>query len=182
MIFASWSRGPFVKSVQRRLAVLAKWILASLALLAAHPVAGRDVFGVTHSWIQPPGYVHVMVHSTWLPRAVNVGVSGFHNLSASAQVAEDGSLLRVLLVNNGTAACAATVQLKGWSAAATANVTVLTANSLTAANPPGNPTLISPMTRTVGWSASGGRRMERERGPSDGARAGATSSCRRCRS
>ena len=156
MIFASWSRGPFVKSVQRRLAVLAKWILASLALLAAHPVAGRDVFGVTHSWIQPPGYVHVMVHSTWLPRAVNVGVSGFHNLSASAQVAEDGSLLRVLLVNNGTAACAATVQLKGWSAAATANVTVLTANSLTAANPPGNPTLISPMTRTVGWSASGG--------------------------
>ena len=60
-------------------------------------------------------------------------------------------------MNNGTAACTATVVLRGWPAAPTANVTLLTADSLTAANPPGDPTRISPTSRSVKWAKAGGK-------------------------
>lgn len=48
------------------------------------------------TWIQPPGYVHAMIHDSWLPKAVKANVSGpaAATISASAQIAEDGSQLR----------------------------------------------------------------------------------------
>ena len=103
------------------------------------------------SWIQPPGYVHKMVHNTWLPKAVAVSVSDACTLSVSAQMAEDSSSLRLIVVNNLTHTINASVSVVEWEAAQTANVTTLHASSLNATNPPSNPTLYSPKSSVVPW-------------------------------
>eukprot|EP00665_Eupelagonemidae_sp_cell47_P005013 gene5013-2182_t len=56
---------------------------------------GITFFLPNGSWIQPPGYVHQMIHSTWLPEAVAVNTT--RQLSCSAQRAKDGSQLRLLI-------------------------------------------------------------------------------------
>lgn len=45
------------------------------------------------TWIQPPGYVHKMIHDTWQPIALNISVSP-SSASVSAQVSEDGHTIR----------------------------------------------------------------------------------------
>lgn len=45
------------------------------------------------TWIQPPGYVHKMIHDTWQPIALNVSVTP-SSASASAQISEDGQTVR----------------------------------------------------------------------------------------
>merc|ERR1712188_158259 len=58
---------------------------------------GLTFFLPNGSWIQPPGYVHKMIHDSWLPQALAANTTG--RLSVSAQRATDGSQLRLLIVN-----------------------------------------------------------------------------------
>merc|ERR1719198_1318094 len=46
---------------------------------------GITFFLPNGSWIQPPGYVHKMIHDTWLPDAVAVNSTSLFGISASAQ-------------------------------------------------------------------------------------------------
>jgi len=108
------------------------------------------------SWLQPPGHLHAMVHHTWLPAALPVRTNGSAaNLSVSAQLAVDRSRLRLIVVNNRSTAAATSVAINGWHAARTANVTTLAAPSLDAANPPGQPDLVSPTSTTRPWRDDG---------------------------
>ena len=108
------------------------------------------------TWLQPPGHVHAMVHQTWLPGALAVRVDGSAvGLSVSAQVGEDRSKLRLLVVNNRSVAITTVVAIDGWRPGTSANVTTLDAPTLDAANPPGNPDLISPRSSMVTWHEGG---------------------------
>ena len=127
------------------------------------------------SWIQPPGYVHQMIHQTWLPFALDVdavgGTAPNATLSASAQISEDGRQLRILVANNGTASCKTDVVVNGWKKVAVkasgggsgggagfsvaANVTTLTGDG-DDANTPADPTRISPTLRALQWKEAGG--------------------------
>ena len=106
------------------------------------------------TWLQPPGYVHKMVHDTWLPGALKVSILGSDSLSVSAQIAKDRSSLRLLVVNNQTVAAEVSVAIKNWAAGGHANVTTLSAASLTADNPPhaaGLPGLVAPTNTIKPW-------------------------------
>ena len=105
------------------------------------------------TWLQPPGYVHKMVHDTWLPGALEVAVTGSSTLSVSSQIADDRGLVRLIVVNNQTSAVPASVHLEGWTAARTANVTTLLAQCLGADNPPGDTTRVSPTSALIPWDA-----------------------------
>ena len=123
------------------------------------------------SWIQPPGYVHQMIHKTWLPFAVQVdtigGTAPNATLSASAQTSEDGKHLRILVANNGTASCRTDVVVNGWEVAAagksggasiTAKLAVLSGDA-DDANTPANPTKISPTSKAVQWKQTGATQL-----------------------
>ena len=95
------------------------------------------------------------MHASWLPNAlaVRVGGSAAH-LSVSAQLADDRSRLRLIVVNNRTVGTTTSVTIDGWHATHVANVTTLAASSLDAANPPGQPDLISPVSELIPWRAA----------------------------
>ena len=122
------------------------------------------------SWPQPPGYVHQvrpllhlarqpsyycgphftflvrqMIHESWLPDAVAVETQ--LALSVSAQRAADGSKLRLLLVNSGGGEVTAAVDIDGMDTDPAVTLTTLSAADPSAANPPGQPTLVSPSTK-----------------------------------
>jgi hypothetical protein len=71
---------------------------------------------------------------------------------------EDRALLRLLATNNASAAVRASIAIGGWTAAAgaSANVTALSAPTLGADNPPGDPA-IAPTNALVPllWTADG---------------------------
>lgn len=108
---------------------------------------GITFFLPNGSWIQPPGYVHKMIYDTWLPDAVAVDTT--HSLSCSAQRAKDGSKLRLLMVNTAQQETSIRINIEGMSTNPTVTVTTLTAGDLSAANPPGQPSLVSPATKQV---------------------------------
>jgi alpha-L-arabinofuranosidase len=117
------------------------------------------------TWLQPPGYVHKMIHDTWLPLALAVAVDGSDTLSISAQIAEDRSRLRLLATNNQSTAVTAAITISGWVATSGGgettvhtNITTLSADSLGVDNPPSNPERISPKSSTSStpkWSTDG---------------------------
>lgn len=108
---------------------------------------GITFFLPNGSWIQPPGYVHKMIHESWLPDAVAVDTK--HGLSCSAQKAKDGSKLRLLMVNNAKTEIKVAVNVEGMVTNPIASITTLTATDLGAANPAGQPSLVSPTTSQV---------------------------------
>ena len=106
-------------------------------------------------------------HESWLPGALAVrieegssaaeGSGGGGGLSVSAQLATDRSQLRVLVVNNRSAAVETALTIAHWRAAAGAHasVTVLSAPSLDAANSPSEPERVSPQRWAVAWPGDG---------------------------
>jgi len=105
---------------------------------------GITFFLPNGSWVQPPGFVHKMIHDTWMPDAVAVNASS--GISCSAQRAEDGSRLRLLLVNGGREAIDVTLRVDGLLTEPNVSILTLSASDLDAANPPGDPLRISPVT------------------------------------
>merc|ERR1712019_287391 len=77
---------------------------------------GITFFLPNGSWIQPPGYVHKMIHETWLPEAVAVDTGGRGTLSCSAQRAKDGSQLRLLIVNSASEKVSVGINVDGMAA------------------------------------------------------------------
>merc|ERR1712166_720794 len=98
--------------------------------------------GPNQTWIQPPGYVHQMIHQTWLPFALKVDAVGGSapnaTLSASAQISGDGSKLRILIANNGTASCTTNIVIDGWKKKASASANTTTTTLVMASNGDGD--------------------------------------------
>ena len=73
---------------------------------------GLSFFLPNMTWLQPPGYVHAMIHESWQPLAVNFSLSpgcaaSGLNVSAgdiSAAANADGSAASVRIVNQGSEA------------------------------------------------------------------------------
>ena len=131
------------------------------------------------TWIQPPGYVHSMIASTWQPNGVEVTPripysdhpAPGSTVGASAQASDDGKtvVVRITNMDQGTAA---KVELDVPGFSGSGKPTTWTLQSVGAdgkvdpdgANPPGNPEMISPQKNsdavgvelTVGGGANGG--------------------------
>jgi hypothetical protein len=131
---------------------------------------GISFFLPNATWLQPPGYVHMMIDQTWQPNALNVSATASGNpipatTLYSAQKSNDGTTLVLRYVNFASATIPApatkvTVHLKakdGSAVQTTGTATVWTLESLdaSAANPPGDPTRISPKKSTLASFADG---------------------------
>jgi hypothetical protein len=125
---------------------------------------GISFFLPNATWLQPPGYVHQMIDQTWQPNALNVsatagGIIIPASTLYSAQKSSDGKTLVLRYVNFASATTPApatkvTVHLKakGGSVVETTGVATLwtlESSDGLGANPPGNPTLISPKKSTL---------------------------------
>eukprot|EP00055_Hartaetosiga_balthica_P017725 m.122044 g.122044 ORF g.122044 m.122044 type:complete len:822 (+) comp9387_c1_seq3:100-2565(+) len=113
---------------------------------------GITFFLPNMSWIQPPGYVHQMIHQSWLPFGVNVTTNTTNSdLSISAQVNENSSQLVVRVVNSHPQRVVVTFNV-GTSFKSTVSVLELYSLDVTGSNTPSNPTAISPSARTLDLS------------------------------
>ena len=132
---------------------------------------GIAFFLPNQTWMQPPGYVHQMISRSWQPSALNYSANSAGVAVASpqtlfsAQKSTDGKTLvmRYINFNNWTKPsdpAKVTVRLKDKRGAAvktTGEATMTTLQSLDgrAANPPGQPALISPRRRVLPSFADG---------------------------
>ncbi len=67
-------------------------------------------------WLQPPGYVTLMLSCNYLPQLVKCQVTGAEdNLDANAKRSEDGKTLVLQVVNASAKAVAARIQLGGFA-------------------------------------------------------------------
>merc|ERR1712060_802418 len=110
---------------------------------------GISFFLPNGTWLQPPGYVHKMIAETWQPNALKIDANS--STTASAQKSDDGKTL-VLRYANPAPATAVTVHLKGGMsdvAYTSATTWTLSSDDPNAANPPGQPSLISPVKATL---------------------------------
>jgi hypothetical protein len=143
------------------------------------------------TWIQPPGYVHSMIASTWQPNGLEVTPRVPYSntpppnetVGASAQASDDGKTVVVRITNmDKDTPVKVELDVPGFSGSQAAALrsssaddvsgkpTTWTLQSVGAdgkvdpdgANPPGNPTMISPQKNsgaaelTVGSGANGG--------------------------
>jgi hypothetical protein len=101
------------------------------------------------TWLQPPGYVHQMISTTWLGAGVSAMVEPGDYVSASAQVSGDWKTLIVRIVTSKP--LSVKLDIAGFPAsAAYAFMTQLT-GSLTDANTPASPDKISPKTSELAF-------------------------------
>ena len=127
---------------------------------------GMASFLPNMTYLQPPGWVHHMVTSTWQPNALAVkltagpgeqaadthGSSWNDTFSGSASCSDDGKTIQIKLVNNNTHAISVGINFEnagkllaaGPAAAATFNASVLSAPSLDSTNSVANPNLVAP--------------------------------------
>merc|ERR1711920_1127018 len=125
---------------------------------------GISFFLPNMSWLQPPGYVHKMIADTWGSRGLKVALSAqdgvntenpptYPSPSASAQLSDEGhSVVVRVAVNNATKVV---LQLNGKPVSGAVKYTTISADNLNAANPPSDPTLISPVTSTTEFPSDG---------------------------
>jgi len=128
-------------------------LLATHRLGLSHEAPLGIVFFLPNmTWIQPPGYVHQMINTTWAPNALQASVNATQSVSASAQLSADKARLVVRLTNSASAILSVTLDFATATrtlALKTANATVLWADSPLDANPPATPTAISPIKSQV---------------------------------
>ena len=112
---------------------------------------GISFFLPNATWLQPPGYIHQMIHNTWQPNALQFDPANA-TATFSAQKSDDGKTLVLRYVNDASTPTKFTVNIATCGPPlkkAPAAVWTLSSNDLNAANPPGNPTLISPVQSTI---------------------------------
>ena len=112
--------------------------------------------------MQPPGYVHSLLASTWEPLALATAISDGEIASVSAQQAADGAIVVVRLVNNAPQplnasvtlldATAAPLNLSGRSHLAAWS---LQSANLDAANTAAEPRAVSPVALHVPLESHG---------------------------
>jgi hypothetical protein len=121
---------------------------------------GISFFLPNGTWLQPPGYVHKMIDQSWQPLALNFSAS-VDSPTFSAQKSEDGKTLVLRYVNfpndspNKVTFAFATSDTEAAIVGGTATVWSLSSSDPGAANPPGQPSLISPSKKTIASFASG---------------------------
>jgi len=105
------------------------------------------------SWLQPPGYVHQIISTTWEPNglAFTANPPLGTGLSLSSQISQDGNRIVVRIVNLTPAIVSLSLNFENFSPSANANLWTLTAQSLSDANTPGNPSKISPVHSSQAW-------------------------------
>ncbi len=123
-----------------------------------HNDQGLSFFLPNGTWLQPPGWVKAMVGSTTMAAGA-AGVlgapttwqtPGLQAVSLSAQKAADGSALLILAANTNYNASWVNITVAGMAVRCD-NVTAVTlsAPTLDAANPAGDPFLVSPVVSTL---------------------------------
>lgn len=112
---------------------------------------GISFFLPNMTWLQPPGYVHQMVDSTWQPNGLNVMGAGSDS-TFSAQKSDDGKTVVLRYVNYGVDEVKVTVTLTGESASGSGTgipklvqMWTIASDDPNAANSPANPTAVSPV-------------------------------------
>jgi alpha-L-arabinofuranosidase len=106
-------------------------------------------------WLQPPGYVHQMIDQTWHQNALKVTSDGTGAGTISAQKSDDGKTLVLRVVNYAGKDKLApptqfTVKIDPPPASKKpATVWTMRSTDPLAANPPGQPSLISPKESTL---------------------------------
>ena len=105
------------------------------------------------TFVQPAGYVHVMLAAAWQPNALRISGPGTAApYSASAQLSDDGLAITLQAVNTGASAGSIAFSVSGFAAAGdAANVTIINATDYWAGNTPAYPTRISPLSKVVSW-------------------------------
>ena len=111
---------------------------------------GISFFLPNMTWIQPPGYVHAMIAKAWQPNGVNA-TSYDAKLKLSAQVSDDGRTAAVSLANDDAQPKLLTLTVAGVHPSAVAQATTLFAanGDVETANPPSDPTRVSPQPLAV---------------------------------
>jgi len=112
---------------------------------------GISFFLPNMTWLQPPGYVHKMIAQSWQPNAL--AFTGANNTAFSAQSSEDGKSVVLRFVNSASQQQSATVTLQQDGAAlgvsTSAQMVTMSSSDPGAANPPGDPTLVSPKSSSL---------------------------------
>jgi hypothetical protein len=125
---------------------------SSIPLMTSHHTEGISFFLPNMTWLQPPGYVHQMIASTWAAQAVGASISAPGAASASAQV-NNGSVTYIRLASS--AADTVALVFNGSPFAGTVKQTTISSSDLNGANPPADPTHISPQSTTHVLSGDG---------------------------
>eukprot|EP01047_Picozoa_sp_COSAG01_P038337 COSAG01_NODE_3106_length_6575_cov_25.785207_4_plen_287_part_00 len=125
---------------------------------------GISLFLPNATWLQPPGWVHKLLHSTWQPNGLAVtpldhwGRAGDRmnaTVGASAQASDDGQTVVVRITNQGDQAANVTLTVPGFSGSTRAGPTTWLLRPLVtegsswwpdkgSGNTPFQPTRISP--------------------------------------
>jgi hypothetical protein len=120
---------------------------------------GLSFFTQNASWLQPPGFVHAMITATWADNAVDVqwlaGGGANAVITASAQVAANGTTAYVRLANPGAEASTVGLQLSGWKTVSPAVTSWTLANAdANAANTLAQPSAVSPVVANLNLPCS----------------------------
>ena len=105
------------------------------------------------TFVQPVGYVHVMLKAAWQPNALRVSGSGTAApYAASAQLSDDGRAITLQAVNTAASAGSIAFSVAGFAAADdVATLTIINATDYFGGNTPAFPTQISPRSSAVTW-------------------------------
>jgi len=135
---------------------------------------GLSFFLPNMTWLQPPGYVHQMITQTWKDQGLGVQWTNqaidFVNsgrrsrrlrtaatpYAISAQKSADNTNLVVQVVNDVDSATEISITLTNFPSKTSVDVWTLSNTNLNAANPPSNPTLVSPVHSTITLPSGGG--------------------------
>jgi hypothetical protein len=111
---------------------------------------GISFFAQNMTWLQPPGYVHVMITNTWAEQTLaSTLVGGGGGFSFASQRTADGSTL-VFRAVSGDASQPLNVNFGAAGKAAGPNFTLWTLTGPPGGdNTPGNPTAIAPVSQQV---------------------------------
>jgi alpha-L-arabinofuranosidase len=115
---------------------------------------GQIFFTPERVWGMPPYYAQQMASAARLPLRIASGAtSPDGDLDVTATRSEDGATLALLVVNAGTRAHTATLDLAGFQFASSPTLTTLT-GALTDVNTPADPNRIAPRASAVAASAA----------------------------
>lgn len=107
---------------------------------------GISFFLPNMTWLQPPGFVHVMVKDTWAPATVKSTVTAGDVLPFAAQLSADAHTLYLRAVNTQGSALNVTISFPGAPISSIAGqLWTLGGPDPSADNTPANPSAISPV-------------------------------------
>jgi len=104
-------------------------------------------------WLQPSGYVMQMRADSYLPQAVQCGVTGDRHLDACATASLDGRTVAVQVVNLNSTATPTAIRFEGFTPTNSLVAVTELAGSLAANNPADRPQKITPVQTQ--WPSAG---------------------------